>query len=46
MVCFADINVLKGSLATYAKCGGSFSIRLRTNLLKNFSVIFFKLVQI
>jgi len=25
MACFADINVSQGSVATYARCGGSYS---------------------
>jgi len=32
MACFADVNVSQGSVATYSRCGGSFSIRLTTNL--------------
>jgi len=38
MACFADIYVLQGSVATYARCGGSFSIRITTNLPWNFPV--------
>ena len=37
MACFADINVSQGSVATYARCGGTFNIRLGTNLLRNLS---------
>ena len=29
---FADMNVSQGSVATYARCGGIFDIRLTTNL--------------
>ena len=38
MACFADINVSKGSVATYARCGGIFNIRLTTNLRRNLQV--------
>ena len=37
MACFADFNVSQGSVATYARCGGTFNIRLGTNLLRNLS---------
>jgi len=40
MACFADINVSQGSVATYARCGWSFSIHLNVNLLRNLPVIF------
>ena len=40
MACFADINVSQGSVATYARCGGSSNIHLTTNLPMNFPVIF------
>jgi len=33
MACFADTNVLQGSVATYARCGGNFGIHLTANLL-------------
>jgi len=33
--CFADINVSQGSVATHARCGGMFNIRLTANLLRN-----------
>jgi len=33
--CFADINVLRGSVATYARCSGTFNIHLTANLPKN-----------
>ena len=47
MACFADINVSQGSVATYARCGGMFSIRLTSNLLRYFRVkIFYKSVKI
>jgi len=32
MACFADINVSQGSVGTYARCGGIFSIHLTANL--------------
>jgi len=32
LACFADINVSQGSVATYAKCGRTFSMRLIANL--------------
>ena len=32
MACFDDINVSQSSVATYARCGGIFSIRLTANL--------------
>jgi len=38
MACFADINVLQGSVATYARCGGIFNIHLTTNLAENLQV--------
>jgi len=37
------INVSRGSVATYARCGGIFNIRLTTNLPRNLPVIFFKI---
>jgi len=40
MACFADINVSQGSVATYAKCGGIFTIFLTANLPRNLPVIF------
>ena len=43
MACFADINVSQGSVATYARCGWSFSIHLTVNLLRNLPVIFYRL---
>jgi len=47
MACFADINVSQGSVATYARCCGTFNIRLTANLPSNLSVkIFFKSVTI
>jgi len=42
MACFADINVSQGSVATYARCGGIFTIHLTANLLRNLPVNFFK----
>jgi len=38
MVCFADINVSQGSVATYARCGGIFDIHLTANLQRNLPV--------
>jgi len=35
MVCFADINVSRCSVATHAKCGGIFNIHLTANLPRN-----------
>ena len=34
MVCFADINVSQGSVATHARCGGIFDIQLTANFTK------------
>jgi len=38
MACFTHINVSQGSVATYAKCGGIFDIRLTANLPRNLPV--------
>jgi len=38
MACFADINVLQGSVATRERCGGSFNIHLTANLPRNLPV--------
>jgi len=38
MACFADINVAQGSVATYAKLYGIFSIHLTTNLARSLQV--------
>jgi len=38
MACFADINVSQGSVATYARCGGSFDIHITANLPGNLPV--------
>jgi len=38
MSCFADINVLQGSVATHARCGGIFDNRLTANLPANLPV--------
>jgi len=46
MACFADVNVSQGSVATYARCGGFFNIRLTADLLRNLPVKTFKSVQI
>jgi len=35
MACFADFNVSQGSVATYARCSGSFYIHLTVNLSRN-----------
>ena len=43
MACFADVNVSQGSVATYARCGGSFIIHLSTNLPRNFLVKFLEI---
>jgi len=43
MVCFTDINVSQGSVATYARYGGIFNIHLTTNLPCNLLVKFFKI---
>ena len=38
MTCFADVDVSQGSVATYARCGGSLkNIHLTTNLPGNFA---------
>jgi len=36
--CFGDINVLQGSVATYARCSGTFNIHLTANLPTNLPV--------
>jgi len=41
IACFVDINLLQGSVTTYARCGGSCNICLTTNLLRNLPVNFF-----
>jgi len=47
MACFADINVSRGSVATYARHSVIFNIHLTTNLSMNLPVnFFFKSVQI
>ena len=38
MAYFADINVSPASVATYARCGGIFDIRLTANLARNLPV--------
>jgi len=38
MACFADINVSQGSVATHARCGGTFNIHLTANLPRNLPV--------
>jgi len=38
MACFADINVSQGSVATYARRGGTFNIYLTANLPRNLAV--------
>ena len=46
MACFADINVSRGNVPTYARCGGIFNIHLTANLLESSSEFFFKSVKI
>ena len=41
MACFADSDVSQGSVATYARCGGIFNIRLTANLLRNLPIKIF-----
>ena len=41
MACFADINVLQGSVATYARSSGIFDIHLTANLPRNLPVKIF-----
>ena len=41
VACFADINVSQGSVATFARCSGTFNIHLTANLPRNLSVNFF-----
>ena len=41
ITCFAGINVLQGSVATYARCGWIFNIHWTTNLPSNLLVNFF-----
>ena len=41
MASFADVNISQGCVATYAKCGGIFNIRLTANLLRSLPVNFF-----
>jgi len=38
MACFAEISVSQGSVATYARCGGTFDIHLTANLPRNLPV--------
>ena len=38
MACFADTNVSRGSVATYARCGGIFNTHLTANLPGNLPV--------
>ena len=40
MVCYADINVSQGSVATYSRCGGIFNIQLTANLARKYPVNF------
>ena len=40
MVCFGDINVSQGSVATYARYGWIFNTSLTTNLPRNLSVTY------
>ena len=41
MACFADINDSQGSVATYARCSGTFNIHLTMSLPRNLPVIKF-----
>ena len=43
MVCFADVNASQCIVATYARCGGIFSIHLTANVLRNLTVQFLKI---
>ena len=36
--CFADVNVSRGIVATYARCGGIFNMHLTANLPRNLPV--------
>jgi len=38
MTCFADINVSRNNVATYARRGGMINIRLTANVLRNLSM--------
>jgi len=38
MVSFTDMNVSQDSVATYARCGGIFNVRLTKNFPKNLPV--------
>ena len=38
VACYADINVSQGSVATYARCGGTYNSHLTANLLRNLPV--------
>jgi len=38
MACFADISVLQGTVATYARCDGIFNMHLTANLPRNLPV--------
>jgi len=40
MACFANVTVSQRSVATYARCGGTFNTHLTTNLPVNLPVIF------
>ena len=47
MASFADVNVSQGSVATYARCGGTLNIHLTANFLRNFPVkTFWELFEI
>ena len=41
MVCFANVIVSQGSVATYARCDGIFNIHLTTNFPRNLPVKIF-----
>ena len=42
MAYFADINVSQGSVATYARCNGTFNIHLTATLSRNLAVNYLK----
>ena len=46
MACFGDINVSQGSVATYARCGGTFNVHLTANLPRNLPLKIFQSVKI
>ena len=46
MACFSNINVQRGSVATYARCDGIFNFHLTANFPRNLPVKKFKSVKI